>query len=133
MVQRPWGAMAWQSYYGSLYPTAQPADFADYTATLRQNVGERGRLEVLRAMLNASKGDVDARLDRVRARTLVVMGTKDPDFDGFVGGQEGEARFVAERLHGEVMMVEGAGHYPHVEMPAQVNPTIVRFIAGQGR
>jgi pimeloyl-ACP methyl ester carboxylesterase len=132
MVQRPWGAAAWSSYYDSLYPSAKPADMPAYRDALAANIAERGRLEALRAMLNASKSDVDARLERVRARTLVVMGSKDPDFDLFVGGPAGEAQVVADRLHGTVLMVEGAGHYPHVEMPALVNPEIVRFVGGQG-
>jgi pimeloyl-ACP methyl ester carboxylesterase len=132
MLQRPWGASAWSSYYDSLYPSAKPVDLPAYRAALSANVAERGRLEALRAMMNASKADVDARLEQVRARTLVVMGTADPDFDGFVGGPAGEARVVADRLHGQVLMVEGAGHYPHVEMPARVDPAIVRFVDGRG-
>jgi pimeloyl-ACP methyl ester carboxylesterase len=132
LFQRPWGAAAWSSYYDSLYPSAKPVDMPAYRSALSANVAERGRLEALRAMMNASKADVDARLGAVRARTLVVMGTADPDFDGFVGGQAGEARHVADRLGGQVMMVEGAGHYPHVEMPALVNPAIVAFVGGQG-
>ena len=132
MLLRPWGAMAWSAYYDSLYPTAKPADMPAYRDALAANLAERGRLEALRAMMNASKADVDARLGQARARTLVVMGTKDPDFDGFVGGQAGEARWVADRLGGEVLMVEGAGHYPHAEMPDQVNPAIVRFLGGRG-
>ena len=112
-------------------PEREAGRLADYVAALHANLAERGRLEALRAMLNASKGDVDARLDQVRARTLVVMGSKDPDFDGFVGGPAGEAHVVADRLRGTVLMVEGAGHYPHVEMPALVNPAIVRFVGGQ--
>jgi pimeloyl-ACP methyl ester carboxylesterase len=131
LLQRPWGSAAWSSFYDSLYPSAKPDDLPAYRQALAANLAERGRLEALRAMINASKADVDARLGQVRARTLVVMGTADPDFDGLVGGQAGEARFVADRLGGQVMMVEGAGHYPHAEMPTQVNPAIVRFVGGQ--
>jgi pimeloyl-ACP methyl ester carboxylesterase len=60
---------------------------------------------------------------------LVVMGTADPDFAGFQGGPDGEAHYVAERLHGQVLMVQGAGHYPHTEMPEQVGPAIISFLA----
>lgn len=131
LLQRPWGPLAWDFYYSSLYPTAKPADFPAYRAALKANVAEKGRLEALRAMANASKSDVDARLDQVQARTLVVMGSADPDFTSFEGGAEGEARLVAERLHGTILMIEGAGHYPHTELPVQTNPAIVRFIKGK--
>ena len=125
---RPWGPPAWSAYYASLYPTAKPADLAAYRAALKANVAEQGRLEAVRAMMNTSKAGVEARLGQVRAPTLVVMGTKDPDFAGLVGGPEGEASVVAERLRGRVLMVPGAGHYPHVEMPDEVNPAIIQFL-----
>jgi pimeloyl-ACP methyl ester carboxylesterase len=83
-------------------------------------------------MLRAPKTAVEHRLDEVRVPALVVMGTKDPDFKGLAGGPEGEARLIAERLSGTVLMVDGAGHYPHVEMPDQVGPAIVGFLTRSG-
>jgi pimeloyl-ACP methyl ester carboxylesterase len=54
---------------------------------------------------------------------LVVMGERDPDF----ADPAAEARWIAERLHGEVVLVPGAGHYPQVEEPDTVNPPLVEF------
>jgi pimeloyl-ACP methyl ester carboxylesterase len=53
------------------------------------------------------------------------MGTKDPDWSD----PEAEARFIAEALSAELVLVEGAGHYPQTEMPEQVTPAIVDFLA----
>jgi pimeloyl-ACP methyl ester carboxylesterase len=130
MLLRPWGAAAWDRYYDSLYPAAKPADFAAYRAALKTNVGASGRLEALRAMLHASKAAVEARLGQVRARTFVVMGSADSDYALFAGGAEGEARHLADVLGGTVMIVEGAGHYPHAEMAEQVVSAIVEFVKG---
>jgi pimeloyl-ACP methyl ester carboxylesterase len=127
-LMRPWGARGWSSFYASLYPTSKPADFDAYLQALKANVGQKGRLEALQAMTRASKATAEARLGQVRAPTLVVMGTKDPDFTSYAGGPEGEARLVAERLRGSVLMVEGAGHYPHAEMPEETGPAIRRFL-----
>jgi pimeloyl-ACP methyl ester carboxylesterase len=66
---------------------------------------------------------VAARLDDVHAPVLVVMGEQDPDF----ADAPAEARWIAERLHGELLLVPGAGHYPHVEDPQQVNPALAAF------
>jgi len=44
------------------------------------------------------------------------MGTADPD----VKEPALEAKCVATALHAPVHMIEGAGHYPHAEMPGQV-------------
>ena len=53
---------------------------------------------------------------------LVVMGERDPDFP-----DPAEGRWVVERLHGELVLVPGAGHYPQVEQPDVVNPALVGF------
>lgn len=122
----PWGVPAWSMYYKSLYPTAPPADLGVYRGALKANLREPGRFAALRAMLAASKAACEARLGKVSAPTLVIMGTKDPDFPR----PEAEARWLSERLGGKVLMVEGAGHYPHAELPDQVGPAIVTFLAG---
>jgi pimeloyl-ACP methyl ester carboxylesterase len=121
----PWAARVWGSYYDDLYPTNKPADLDDYRSALVRNLGQPGRIAALKGMIYASKADVAARLGDVRAPTLVVMGTKDPDF----ANPAAEAEIVADLLHGEVVMIEGAGHYPHAEMPEVASPPILGFLA----
>lgn len=124
LLQRPWGAAAWGMYYRKLYPTSPPDDLVDYIERLKTNLRESGRFAALQAMVWSSKADAERRLADVHAPTLVVMGTQDPDFKD----PAAEARLVAERLHGELALVEGAGHYPHAEMPVEVGPRIVSFL-----
>lgn len=121
----PWAPFMWSKYYASLYPTAKPADFDAYTAGLVENLKENGRMAALQAMLAAPKADVESRLGEVRAPTLVVMGSKDPDF----GDPAEEAGIVAGLLRGRAVMIDGAGHYPHAEMPAVTVPAILAFLA----
>jgi pimeloyl-ACP methyl ester carboxylesterase len=123
-LRKPWGPSAWAKYYRSLYPTSPPADLEQYTATLKANLGESGRLSALRGMMFASKAASGTRLDRVPARVLVIMGSKDPDFKD----PRAEADLVAHRLRGELRMLEGAGHYPHAEMPGLAGPAIIDFL-----
>ncbi len=123
VMARPWGRAFWMKYYASLYPSAKPDDFAEYRAALRKNLGEPGRFEALRGMMAASKQACESRLASVHAPTLVVMGTRDPDFPD----ASAEGRQVAERLKGELLLVDGAGHYPHAEKPDQVAPRIIAF------
>ncbi|MCA9623782.1 MAG: alpha/beta fold hydrolase [Myxococcales bacterium] len=125
LFMRPWGPSAWGLYYKSLYPTSPPADLATYRAELVANLRQPGRLEALHAMLADDKSACEARIPEVRARTLVMMGSRDPDFPK----PEAEARLVAERLSAEHVMIEGAGHYPHAEMPDLVAPRIASFLA----
>lgn len=125
LFMRPFGPAAWGMYYRTLYPSRPPSDLAQHRDALVRNLREPGRFEALRAMLAASKAPCEARMPEVRARTLVVMGSRDPDF----ADPGAEARLVASRLSGDVCMVEGAGHYPHAEMPEQLAPTLTSFLA----
>lgn len=124
LFARPWGVAFWQWYYTTLYPTRKPADFAAYKAALGANLKERGRVEAMLAAVLAPKSASAERLDRVTAPVLVLMGSKDPDFKQ----PETEARWVADAVHGRYVMVEGAGHYPHAEVPEVAAPVIVDFL-----
>jgi pimeloyl-ACP methyl ester carboxylesterase len=123
---RLWGVAFWGKYYSTLYPTARPADFAEYAAKLKKNLKEPGRLQALRAMFADTKAASDARLARVKAPVHILMGTRDPDFKQ----PEQEVQMVVGRLSAAqvtTQMIEGAGHYPHAEMPEQAAASILAF------
>jgi pimeloyl-ACP methyl ester carboxylesterase len=124
LFNRLWGAQAWKWYYSTLYPTRKPADFAAYKTALGANLKEPGRLEALQAMMRASKAASAARVGSISAPALVVMGSKDPDFPN----PAAEAAWVAEAVHGRHVLIDGAGHYPHAEMPETTAPLIVDFL-----
>lgn len=124
LFARPWGAQAWVAYYNSLYPTHKPDDFETYRAALRANLAQPGRLEALHGMLSASKAASELRLPRVKAPTLVLMGSRDPDFED----PETEARWVAGHLQARYQMVKDAGHYPQAEMPETTAAMLLPFL-----
>lgn len=126
MLTPPWGRSAWVSYYRKqMYPGSQPPDHDAYVSSLKENLGEKGRFrEFLNLALN-SHAESGSRLDRVSCPVLVVMGTADPDFPD----PEAEARGLAEAVGGEVLLVDGAGHYPQAEAPEEVAAAITRFVA----
>lgn len=120
----PWGVAAWMKFWGGLFPSTRPDDFGAYAARLRANLSEPGRLATLRGMVNrGSSAGIESRLSRVQAPALVVMGAADRDFPS----PADEAVTVAAAVRGDVALIDGAGHYPHVERPADANPRIVAF------
>ena len=129
MMNNPWRVRTWIMFYKSLYPTRQPDDFADYLAALRRNLAESGRFAASKALADSSRRPSEERLNRVAAPTLVVMGSKDPDFPD----PSAEAAFIASRTSGTITMIDGAGHYPQTEMPEITGPAIVRFLNGLPR
>ncbi|WP_426511394.1 alpha/beta fold hydrolase [Dactylosporangium sp. McL0621] len=112
----------WIAYWASLYKTkkADPAEKRALSASLK----EPGRMAALRAMMAADTDVCAARTGEVTTPALVVMGSKDPDFPD----PAAEARLMAERLHGQVSMIDGAGHYPHSEMPAETAAAVAEFV-----
>jgi pimeloyl-ACP methyl ester carboxylesterase len=114
----------WMIYWSSLYKTRKPADLAAAKARLSEQLARPGRMTALRAMFAADVSVCESRMPSVRTPALVIMGSKDPDFPS----PQAEAELIAGRLNGKVVMVEGAGHYPQAEYPAETAAAIVAFV-----
>jgi len=69
-------------------------------------------------------GPTEARLANVAAPTLGVMGEKDPEFPD----PKAEADWIAQALHGDVVMVPEAGHYPQSQRADLTTDAVVRFL-----
>jgi pimeloyl-ACP methyl ester carboxylesterase len=121
----PWRVWFWTAFWDSLFPSVKPADHRQIKGALSKNLHEPGRMAALKAMINLSKADTAAIVLKTRVSTLIVMGTRDPDFPD----PAAEAHRLAEQLGAESLIVEGAGHYPHTEMPDLVAPKLLSFIA----
>jgi pimeloyl-ACP methyl ester carboxylesterase len=126
---RPWGPAAWNAWYARLYPGRKPDDLDAHRARIRASLRRPGRWAAFAATTHTSHAPVEARLNEVRARALVVMGDRDPDFPD----PGAEAALVADRLGGRVLMVPGAGHYPQAEFPEIVAPAVLEFIRSEAR
>ena len=122
----PWKVGFWTMYWNTLFPTRKPADHAEVKAAITANLREPGRMNALMAMLSLSKADTAAILEQTKVPALIVMGTKDPDFTDAVE----EARMLAGKLKAETIILDGAGHYPHAEMPELVAPKLLAFLGG---
>lgn len=117
----------WMMYWSGLFKTRRPADFAASRALLARQLAEPGRMAALRAMFAADVSVCEARFPDVRTPALVLMGSKDPDFPD----PAAEAALVAGRLHGTVEMIDGAGHYPQTEFPAETASAILAFLRSE--
>ena len=124
-LARPWGARAWTNYQRTkLYPLAKPSDLGPFSRAIQAKLRERGRMRAFQKMARTGHQEAEARLDRVRAPALVVMGTADPDFPD----PSAEAYGVAARLHGRVALMPGAGHFPQAEVPDAFGGEVLRFL-----
>ena len=125
MLMPPWGRSLWTTYYSKqLYPGSKPPDHATYVQALKRNLGEDGRFAAFRRQTANKHEDSGSRLGQVQARSVVVMGTADPDFPDPVD----EARELAGALRGEVVLIEGVGHYPQAQAPEKVADAVSSII-----
>jgi pimeloyl-ACP methyl ester carboxylesterase len=70
-----------------------------------------------------------ARIPQLRCPVRIVMGTKDPDFPEPVAvARQGEA-LIGGYTEVSLELVDGAGHYPHAELPGVTASAILPFLA----
>lgn len=121
----PWNVHLWLGYWDSLFPSRTPPDQAAYRLALDRDLHQPGRMAALAAVMRTSRAATTAILGQRRAPTLLVMGTRDGDFDDPSASGRADARILGAQL----LLVPGAGHYPQAEMPEQVAPVLLRFLA----
>jgi pimeloyl-ACP methyl ester carboxylesterase len=115
--------------YMSYFPKWEPkqprvADFDEQVARLKANLSEPSRRKVVKAYLfEQTHRAAAARLDQVNVPSLIIMGTGDVDWPDPVA----EAKWIASRLGSELLLLDGAGHHPHVEYPQQIAEAVTEF------
>jgi pimeloyl-ACP methyl ester carboxylesterase len=124
-MARPWVVPVWKAYVPSLYAGRRPEDFSDHLDAIIASLRRPGHASAFSALTRSLDHDVaEERLGDVRTPVLVVMGDRDPDFPD----PAAEARWIADTLGGDVVMVPEAGHYPHSQRPDVVGPAVVEFV-----
>jgi pimeloyl-ACP methyl ester carboxylesterase len=127
MVMALGSLSAWKKYLDLAYPT-KPADWADELGRIEAKMSEPGRMTALQAMTRNAPTDAGAQLPNVRCPVLVVEGSLDPDWaDPRAEGEKIVADLPAGL--GELVVIEGAGHYPHAQTPDQVLALALPFLA----
>ncbi len=63
------------------------------------------------------------RLRFVAAPTLVIWGEQDK-----ILGAEHAREWQMRLPHARIALIQGAGHFPHVEQPAACLPTLIEFL-----
>lgn len=119
----------WAKYLDLAYPGTKPADWDSRMKQITAMLQEPGRMKVLQKMGTISPVDAGEQLANVTCPTLIVQGTLDPDWVS--PRAEGEA-IVADLPTGlgQLKMIDGAGHYPHVQYPEQTLAAVLPFLAG---
>ncbi|KAJ3107888.1 hypothetical protein HDU97_002820 [Phlyctochytrium planicorne] len=123
-----WGQPMWTSFFSTLFIT-RPNDIDEYIAAVKAKMlSNCDHAGIIGQMCRASKNTAWSKIGNVKVPVFLVMGEKDPDFKD----PKAETGFVAGELKGsrkvETLMVEEAGHYPHVEQCPIVSERVLEFL-----
>ncbi|GAB3271638.1 alpha/beta fold hydrolase [Kineosporia babensis] len=121
---------SWKRYLDVAYPGRKPADWEARQAQVETMMREEGRMKVLQKMGSNPPVDAGEALAQVQCPVLVIEGSEDPDW----GSPQAEGEAVVARLkHGRLAMIEGAGHYPHAQYPAETLALMLPFLQAEAR
>ena len=117
---------SWRKYLDLAYPT-KPADWNEESARIQDKLTEPGRMKALQAMCKSKPSDAAAQLPNVRCPVLVIEGNADPDWAD--PRAEGE-KIIADLPDGlgELIVLDGAGHYPHAQTPDELLTSVLPFL-----
>ena len=119
-----WAAATWKAYMPKLYAGQRPVDFDEHRGRVVASMRRSGYAKSFSMTTRTDHDPAEACVSMVSVPSLVVMGDRDPDF----ADPAAEASWLANALHGEVVMVADAGHYPHSQQPDIVTPALVAFL-----
>ena len=117
----------WKKYLDVAMPV-KPADWPGELARIVAKLSEPGRMNAMQSMCKSSPADAGEQLPNVKCPVLVIEGSLDPDWAD--PRAEGD-RIIADLPAGlgELAVIEGAGHYPHVQTPDEVLALTLPFLA----
>jgi pimeloyl-ACP methyl ester carboxylesterase len=123
---------SWHRYLDIATPGRKPADWTDWLAQNDAMLREAGRMKALQKMGQSAPVDAGAQLGNVRCPVLIVEGSLDPDWAD--PRREGGAIVTALPAGlGRLEVIEGAGHYPHVQFPDEVVALVSAFLQANSR
>ncbi len=117
-----------KAYYPSLYKAAKPAHFAEYTRAMHTTLKHKGRMAAT-AGVATEQERCRARIAELRCPVRIVMGSKDPDFPDPVGEATSDQQLLRAHTTVSVELIDGAGHYPHAELPDATAAALLPFLA----
>lgn len=126
---KPWGQAAFMSYYPKWFPGTRSEGYDQHTARVRENLGRPGHWRAFSRTTRTSHAQAAARIGDVSAPAVVVMGAADIDWPD----PAAEATWIGDKLHAEVVMLPGVGHYPQAQAPEVVADAVTRLVDGAPR
>lgn len=118
---------SWTKYLELAMPV-KPADWDGELSRIEAKMSEPGRMQALQAMTKSDPADAGAQLPNVACPVLVIEGSLDPDWANPRAEGEQIIKDLPDGL-GELVVLDGVGHYPHTQAPDEVLALALPFLA----
>lgn len=122
----PWGAAVWAAYYRSLNRGTRSPRLAAHADAIGAALRRPGYLRAFRNLtLALTHAPVEARVPRIHAPALAVVGALDPDWSD----PAAELAWVRDAIGARALLVDDAGHYPQHQAPDVVAEAVLGLLA----
>ena len=131
LFNRLWGQPVWVSSFKGFF-AKPPSDLPEYAEAIkRKMLSNCAHADIIGQMIRATKEHSWAKISTVHVPVLLVMGSRDPDFEDPVKETEFVASHLTKSPRVDKAMIAEAGHYPHVEAPEVVARAVLTFLTPQ--
>lgn len=118
----------WRKYLDLAFPVLKPADWNERMAAITEMLKQPGRMKALQKMGSGSTKYAHEQLAKVACPVLIIEGSEDTDWVSPKAEGEGIVELLPQGL-GRVEVIEGAGHYAHVQFPKETLALILPYLA----
>lgn len=119
LLLRPWAPRALTLFYDTLHAGRTPEGHQEQKGRILRMLRPADRHRAVVRTITSPRMTVSSS-EGLRARAVVVMGEKDPDWKD----PEAEAEWVSSVVGGSVVMVPECGHYAQSQRPDVVVPVL---------
>lgn len=117
----------WHRYLDLAFPGHKPDDWDEQLQRMDRQLREPGRMKAMQRMGRSAPSDAGGRLGSIQCPALIVQGSLDPDW----ADPRAEGQAIVEAMPdglAELALIEGAGHYPHTQMPDETLALLLPFL-----
>lgn len=120
----PWAAAVFMRQYPKWFPGSRPHDFEAHRVRVAASLARPAHRRAFIRTTRTSHAPAERALPDVACPSVIIMGRADVDWPD----PAAEAKWIAEQLDSEVVLLDGVGHYPQAQAPEATAAAIRRLL-----
>lgn len=120
----PWAGAAFMLQYPKWFPGERPDDYEDHRLQIVASLARPAHRRAFTRTTRTSHAPAEQALPAVVCPSAIIMGRADIDWPD----PAREAHWIAEQLGSSVTLLDGVGHYPQAQAPAETADAILDLV-----